>query len=278
MNLIERLGRVDNRIIYTLLIVVLTYPLASPMGLPISISKNTQNSFDAINSLKAGDTVLLCAGYSIAGAGDIESQAIAISRHLFAKGVKVVFFSDVIDGAMAVEKTLTAVPEIEGKVYGVDWVNLGFLAGGETAIATVARDIVAAYPRCFRGQTTAAMPILKGKNDAGKFDMFIFFSTGNADMFVRQIFPYGVTIIGGLVSTIVPQAEPYVHAGQLKGLLAGLRGGAEYELLLQKPSVGVASMDAQSMGHLLFIVFIIFANLSHFLGRGKVGSKGGASR
>jgi hypothetical protein len=174
---------------------------------------------------------------------------------------------------MIIENILTTVPETKDKQYGVDWVNLGFLAGGENAIAAVARGIREAYPTDFRRNVTAELPILEGRNTAADFDMFIFFSTGNADMFVRQIYGYGVPIIGGLVSTIVPQAEPYVHAGQIKGILAGLRGGAEYEKLLGRPGVGLASMDAQSMGHMLFIVFIAFANLAYFTSRGKAGRR-----
>jgi len=275
MSLIERLGRVDSRIIYTLLIIALIWPLMRPIGLPISVSNYTRITYEAIDALKAGDTVMYCAGYSVAGAGDIESQAIAITRHLLEKGVKIVYFADVVEGPMVVEKTLMAVPEAVGKEYGVDWINLGYLAGGENAISTAARGIREAYPLDFRANQTASLPILEGKNTAGDFDMFIFFSTQNSDMFVRQIFPYGVPIIGGLISTIVPQAEPYVNAGQLKGILAGLRGGAEYETMMRKPGVGVASMDAQSMGHLLFIVFIAFANIAYFTTRGK---KGAASR
>lgn len=273
MNIIERLGKVDSRIIYTLLIIALVWPLARPMGLPLSIGAQTRNTFSWIDALQPGDTVLFCAGYSVAGAGDIEPQAVAIARHLFQKGVRIVFFADVVDGPMVIENILTTVPEARGKQYGVDWVNLGFLAGGENAIAAVARGIREAYPTDFRHNVTANLPILEGKNTAADFDMFIFFTTGNADMFVRQIYGYGVPIIGGLVSTIVPQAEPYVHSGQIKGILAGLRGGAEYEKLLGLPGVGLASMDAQSMGHMLFIVFIAFANLAYFTSRGKAGRR-----
>lgn len=276
MSLIERLGRVDNRIIYTLLIVVLIWPLAKPLGLPVSVGKYTQKSFDTIDALQAGDTVLFCAGYSVSGAGDIQAQAIAISRHLFGKGVKVIYFADVVEGPMVVENVLTNIPEIQGKTYGVDWVNLGYLAGGETAIATAAKGLKEAYPLEFRGGATDSLPILDGVNTAGDVALTVFFSTQNSDMFVRQITPYGKPVIGGLINTIVPQAEPYVNSGQLTSILAGLRGGAEYELLMKQPGVGLAAMDAQSMGHLLFILFIALANLAYFATRGKAARKVGA--
>jgi hypothetical protein len=276
MNFIERLGRVDNRVIYALLIVVLIWPLVKPLGLPVSVGSYTQKTFAVIDSLNEGDTVYIQASYSVSGAGDVQPQAVAIVRHLFAKGVKIIFGAEVVDGPMVVEKYLLTVPEAAGKVERVDYINLGYLAGLENAISASAADIKQAYPLDFNGKPTDTALILDGIKGAGDVDMYLFFTTQNADMFVRQIGPYGVPIIGGLINTIVPQAEPYVHAGQLAGILAGLRGGAEYELLLKKPAVGLAAMDAQSMGHLLYIAFIILANIAYFGTHRK--SKGAGAR
>ena len=275
MSVIQRLGRIDNRIIYTLLILVLVYPLARPIGLPISVSEYTRNSYEVIDSLQAGDVVLFDVAYSVAGAGDVEPQALAVTRHLFSKGVKIIFVAYVVEGPQIVEMNLLSVPEAEGKVYGEDYVNLGYLAGRETAIATYARGLKQAFPLDSRGNPTSELALLQDIDTAGDVDLFMFFTAANSDMYVRQITPYNVPIIGGLINAIAPQAEPYVHAGQLDGILIGLRGGAEYETQMGRPGVGVASMDAQSMGHLLFIGFILFANLAYFTTRGR-GGKGAA--
>ncbi len=275
MSLIERLGRVDNRVIYALLIVVLIWPLAKPLGLPVSVGVYTQKSYETIDALQAGDVVLFCSGYSVSGAGDVQAQAIAISRHLFGKDVKVIFYSDVVEGPMVIENVLTNIPEIQGKTYGVDWVNLGYLAGGEMAHTAAAKGLKEAYPLDFKGDPTDTLPILENVNTAGDVALTVFFTTQNSDMFVRQITPYGKPVIGGLINTIVPQAEPYVNSGQLTSILAGLRGGAEYELLMKQPGVGLAAMDAQSMGHLLFILFIGLANVAYFSTRGRAARKVG---
>ena len=57
------------------------------------------------------------------------------------------------------------------------------------------------------------------------------------------------------------------------GLLVGMRSGAEYELKIQEPGLAVAAMDAQSLGHLLFITFIILGNVAYIIekrSRGQV--------
>jgi hypothetical protein len=275
MNFVERLGRIDNRIIYTVLIIVLIWPLANPLGLPVSVGANTRRTYEAIDALEAGDVVLFWAGYSASGAGDVQPQAVAIARHLFQQGVKIIFLSDVVEGPMLVENVITNIPEITNQTYGVDWVNLGYLAGGENGISAAAKGLKEAYPLDFRGTPTESIPLLENIETAGDVDMTVFFTTQNSDMYVRQVYPYGKPLIGGLINTIVPQAEPYVNSGQLTGILAGLRGGAEYELLMKQPSLGLAAMDAQSIGHLLFILLIAMANLAYFAQRNRLARKVG---
>jgi hypothetical protein len=277
MKTLQKLGNVDSRVIYALLIVALLVPLMRPLGLPISISKHTQRSFGVLDTLQAGDKVIMDVGYSVSGAADVQPQTIAILKHLFGKGVRIIFVGNQTEGPMVIE-SLVKVYEAAGKKYGVDFCNLGYLAGGENAIASYCRDLKKSYPVDFRKNQTSSLPILDGVNGAKDVKMFIFFTTQNSDMYVRQITQYKIPIVGGLINTISPQAEPYVNAGQLAGILVGLRGGAEYEMLMKAPGVGVASMDAQSMGHLLIIAFIIFANISYLATRraGAKGDKGGA--
>jgi hypothetical protein len=176
---------------------------------------------------------------------------------------------------MLVENVITNIPEITNQTYGVDWVNLGYLAGGENGISAAAKGLKEAYPLDFRGTPTESIPLLENIETAGDVDMTVFFTTQNSDMYVRQVYPYGKPLIGGLINTIVPQAEPYVNSGQLTGILAGLRGGAEYELLMKQPSLGLAAMDAQSIGHLLFILLIAMANLAYFAQRNRLARKVG---
>ena len=275
MKTLQKLGNIDSRVIYALLIVALLVPLRWPIGLPISIGKHTQRSFGVLDTLSAGDVIIMDVGYSVSGAADVEPQTVAILKHLFGKGVRMIFTGNQTEGPMITER-LVAPYEAEGKQYGVDFVNLGYLAGGENAIAAYCGDLKKSYPVDFRKNSTAELPLLQNVNGAADVKMFVFFTTQNSDMYVRQVTQYKIPIVGGLINTISPQAEPYVNAGQLAGILVGLRGGAEYEMLMKAPGQGVASMDAQSMGHLLIILFIVFANISYLAGRNAAASKGGA--
>jgi hypothetical protein len=62
---------------------------------------------------------------------------------------------------------------------------------------------------------------------------------------------------------------PYVDSGQVAAILGGLRGAAEYEVISGLPGPSVAKMDAQSLGHVLVIGFIVVGNIAFFLDKKK---------
>ena len=49
------------------------------------------------------------------------------------------------------------------------------------------------------------------------------------------------------------------------GLLGGMKGGAEYEKLLDRPDWATRGMGAQSLVHLVIIGFIVLGNIGYFL-------------
>jgi hypothetical protein len=53
----------------------------------------------------------------------------------------------------------------------------------------------------------------------------------------------------------------------LNGIIAGLRGGADYEVLLKEPGKAVSAMPAQSTVHALIILFVIVGNVLYFASR-----------
>ena len=86
---------------------------------------------------------------------------------------------------------------------------------------------------------------------------------------------------------MVTDAIPYVESGQLKGILAGMPGAAEYEKMVYEylsnelqnnnkyinqnaiisKGKAFARMSAQSVAHLLMVIFIILGNLSYYYER-----------
>ncbi|NLN19364.1 MAG: hypothetical protein GX162_08835 [Firmicutes bacterium] len=266
------LGNVDRRILYLLMGFVLLVPLVKPMGLPISVSEYTENVYNEIEKLSPGDRVFLDFNYTPASIAELQAQADSITKHLLRKGVKVIAICFSPEGAMIADDTLNRIYGGAGKVYGEDYCHLGYLAGGETAQGAFIRDPLKACPQDFYGTPSSSLPICKGLSSGKDVQALIYFTTGYTAEWIRQAGPLGVPIIAGVITVLGPAQEAFVQSGQLKGLLVGMRGGAEYEIIMDEPGSAAAAMDAQSLGHLLFILFIIFGNASYFIQK-KYGKK-----
>jgi hypothetical protein len=86
---------------------------------------------------------------------------------------------------------------------------------------------------------------------------------------------HGTPTICLITAVILAVRQPFYTSGQFKGIVSGLNGAAEYEVLARVPGKGASGMDAQSMGHLWVIFTILAGNVAYFASLGKK-SPGGA--
>ena len=79
---------------------------------------------------------------------------------------------------------------------------------------------------------------------------------------------YHLPMVAGVTAVSAPEYYPYLQTGQLRGLLGGMAGGAEYEVLVKHPALATRGMDAQSLAHIFIALMIILGNLA-FLGEDR---------
>jgi len=276
MSFWDRLQQVDRRIIYVLIILALAVPLMNPIGIPLSYSDTTIAFYDAVEQLQAGDTVLISLDYSPGGSADVHPQAVTVSQHLIQKGVKIVYVSFWDAGPMYGEQIVAPYLERGELVYGETVTNLGYIAGGATAIRSFGNDPIGTQPTDHRGKPVASQPIMQGIKDVRDFDLVIEFISGNPGIeeWVQQVQgPLGIRMLCGAVTVSVPKTMGYVDSGQVIGLLQGLRGAAEYEIMSGNPGSAASGMDAQSLGHIVIITFILVGNIAYFATGGKSRKK-----
>ena len=107
------------------------------------------------------------------------------------------------------------------------------------------------------------------------FDFVFDFSAGvpgNAEWVQYACDPKGVPLSSGCTSIMVTDAIPYVESGQLQGILAGMPGAAEYEQLVYShlkeynfTGEATGMMSAQSISHIVIVLFIIFGNITYYI-------------
>ncbi len=265
--MIDRLANLDRRILYLIIMVLIAFPLISPIGLPISVSSMVVSAYEVVDSLQEGDVVVWSFDYTVGGGPDCHPQTEAVWQHLAAKNIGVVAVSFVPEGSQFSREMVTLWENEYGKVYGEDMIDVGFIAGFETGIGEFVGNPSGASATCIRGNRVADMPIMQGINDIGDFALVGAIATGAPGPFewVRQLAGYDVDYLPGVVTVMGPQTIPYYESGQAVGLLMGLRDAASYEVIMERPGMATAAMDSQSFAHLFIILLVILGNIIYFI-------------
>lgn len=266
--MLQKLQTVSPKILYVLLAIAIAVPMLNPIRLPLRISQSAQKVYETVESLPPNSYVLISVDYSAGGAPELHPQLEAFVRHLAKKQLKVVAVSFNPDGPLFADQAFKAL-EAAGKVYGKDFINLGYRSGGEGAVAMMAQDIKAAFPTDFKGRNTAEYPIMEGLSSAKSFALIYQINNGfGTAEFVRQVqAQYGVKLACGMSQSLAPANLPYLQSGQLFAILGGLRGAAEYEILTGQLAKGSSAMGSQTLGHLLVILFLCVGNVCYFLAK-----------
>jgi hypothetical protein len=278
------LGLLDRRIIFLIVGLSVLIPLLKPewIDLPIRTTPESQIVFDEINKLEAGSKVLLSFEYGPSTKPEIHPMAIAILKHLYAKNIQVYGFALWPDGNFMSTEAFSEVSDDYDKKYGVDYVNLGFKPGGEAVIKGIASDIRTLYTVDLQGTSINDIPMMKDVVNIKDFDFVFSLSAGypvSKEWVQYSCDPNNIPLSTGCTSIQVTDIMPYVENDQIRGILAGMPGAAEYESLVEaelqkmeiavKPGEASGMMAAQSIAHVVIVLFIIFGNISYFITRKK---------
>jgi hypothetical protein len=273
LSFLEKLQNIDRRWVYLLAWVAVLVPLLNPLGLPVSIGRDSTRYFNYIDAIPDGTTIMVTFDYGVSAMPELYPLTVATFHHLWTRDFKVVVVASWLQGPLVMDVVLNELKPAEsyGKVYGEDWVELGWFAQGEIGMAALGNDIWATLPVDYiENEPTSSFPIMQNIKTAEDIDLIISFETGTPGLpeWVRQWnVPYGTDIIMGCIGVMVPEVAPYLQTGQCLALIPGLTASAEYELLLKRPGLAIAGVDAISMSHLLVIVLVIIGNAAFFLSK-----------
>lgn len=279
-NIFKTLATLDVRIWQALTFIIVALLLLYPLGLPLTVSAETRNSYSIVDNLKPGDIVLV--NYDIAAYGwdELSGQCKSVIPHLMSKdGVKVLFMTCQDQGVIFIQNTFQAIGTLEagkttfpwyevgGKKYLQDYVVLGFYPGKENAFAALANDFrknVGAKDWYGNDMTTFLDSI--NLTTAKDIKLAITFDCEGGATFLSRHFylSYGTPIIAGEIGVNVPTAIMDFNAGLIKGLIKSTRGAAEYQFLSGFKGTALISMDAYSAIHMLLILVIIVGNIAYF--------------
>ncbi len=276
-SIVKKLLNIDDRIIYLIMMFVFSVPLLVPLGLPIEISEYPRKTYDFIESLEPGSIVAI--SYDV-GPGDRQDAAPAINdvlRHVIRNpNVRAVVWSISPNGPMLWEEAIADATK-EGQEYGIDYVYLGYIPGEETASLAIATNTWDAFnSRDAYGTPFSELPLMeefRGADDAAAIIM-----SGSSMQFIFGYIrqwqdTFGITMIATGSSKFESTYVAFLATDQIYSVIAGSTHAAQYELLLDEPGLTIASMDAQSISHIVLILFMILGNALYLIQRQQGGKK-----
>jgi hypothetical protein len=273
----ERIAKIPRQIIFLLIALAVLIPLLKPVGLITNVTTQTKKIYDAIEQLDStSKPVLISCDFDPQTMPEIYPMYLGLLSHCFSRNVRVLIMALWPQGAGMGEMGINETNVLYNKTYGKDFVFLGYKAGGDAVILGLGDNIKNVFPRDYYNRPLDSMPLTAHITNYDDISLVISLSTGEPGF--RQWLYYGQSKFGmkvatGVTAVSAADAFPYLNSGQLIGLFGGMKGAAEYETILAKngyrlPSQdAIKAMDAQSLGHLFIMLFIIVGNIGFIIMR-----------
>lgn len=262
----EKILTIDRRYIFILIGLGVIIPLIVKIGLPITPSRPVRNVYEGVEELEPGSAVICSMDYDPATLPEMDPMARAFIRHCFMNDIKIIALTLHPAGAGVAELALTEISEEMGKEYGVDWTFLGYKVGTTAVILSLGENFRSAFPQDYYGTPVDDIPMMEGMQNYEDVEFAISFSgTRIPEYWVAYAHQrYHVKLASGVTAVMAADFYTYLDTGQMFGLIGGLKGAAEYETLINHPSKATKGMDAQSLIHVIIIIFIIIGNIAYF--------------
>ncbi|MDZ4723853.1 MAG: hypothetical protein SGI97_08115 [candidate division Zixibacteria bacterium] len=280
MNIWQRLAGLHRQWIFILVWIAVIFPLIVPATFEISTTPEVKALYDAVEALPDSSVVMLTFDLYPNALAETEPMTRAALHHLFRNNHKVVTVTTIPLGGPSVAERVTRELAAEyGKVYGTDFVNLGYKPNYVSVLKGMGSSIESIYPADNSGTPLGRLPLMTTvKNYADIAFIFVVTDNGIIDFWISIVnAQFGKPVGAGVTSVMAPKQYAYIGSGQLTGMLGGMKGAAEYEQLVGKPALAVTGMGIQSLVHFLLIGLIVVGNLGFFMNRRSQAKKGGGA-
>ena len=261
------------------LLVVGLYVLGARSAAPDNEYVDTY--YDTIEALPANSIVMLSADFDPGSKAELLPMYQATIHHLMRKDIRIVNVATWPAGPPYTRTEFGRIPQQYGKVYGTDWIELGFLPGDDVAMAQIGNSIKSTFPSDDkRGDPVDSFEIMNDVGDKfGGISLLITMSAGYPgilEWLAQAGGRYDVAILAG--TTAVQTSDLYAfYPSQLSGFIGGATGATRYLEMVGEETADLhpvrddnqTRMMIQEWAHMFIVLLIIVGNVLYFAGRGK---------
>ncbi len=274
----------DTRLIYIMVFGIIYISSLAPIPLPVPIVQWSKDFYATINEGVTVDFVdpprefggveegtrvfILNSGETAKLWGDMSEAVITVWKDLTARGAHILLWSSSPDNEATLNKYL--LPLMYGANpqnhpdYGVKFINLGYVAGGNQLLEQWKDDLMSLTPYDAYGSSLADMPMMSNFNEMKvDADLMIGFDARGLETIYVVRYNTPVLEMGGTDSASY-LALSYT-AGYFQGMIMGQRGGAEYELLSGIPGKAMSYLQNTFTISTVMVIIMIVTNVQYVL-------------
>lgn len=277
--LARTMSRIDRRVIFVLMALAVAIPMLLQLRFRVVPSPIVTAIFDKVESLPPGSKVLFSFDYAPSTVPENQPMAEAALRHVMTKGCRAYLMTIWATGPPQVTRAIDNVVKTDfaERVYGKDYIYLGYKAGDQGAINALAADFKGMFTTDANGADILTFEMMEEIESTSDFDLIVAIGSGLPGVKEWIQFagdPGNVPVVAGTTAVEAPLLYPY-YPRQLLGLMGGLQGAAEYEAALiaryplyeESSSQAIRLMGPQAVAHLLILAFIVIGNVAFFAER-----------
>ena len=274
-----------RHLIYAAIGGVVLIPLIVPFYLPVKVMYPVQRLFDTIENIdRETKSLIISVDYEPGGQPEVHPMTIALLRHAFGRRIRVGILTNYLQGlGLAQDAIRTVVTEFNGRassradsiIYGRDYAFFGWQYPVLVPVLGMGESIVKVFPQDYYGNKLDTLPIMRKLHNYDDVGILVSVSSSGypATYIAYAQNRFGVKIGAGVTAVYGADMYIYLQSGQLSGFIPGMKGGAEYEELVET-RVGVPgirratqAMSSQTAAHLVIMLFIIIGNVIYFKSR-----------
>lgn len=268
----------DRRYVFAAIFIAVAIPFFVPISFVSSPKTETIRFDDALQkALRVDKPILIDVDFGPQTMAEMEPMLLAVLHRVFQSGQKAVFITFMTESASPLRNYLAQMEAEYHLEYGKDYVFLGYASAYAYTMYGLGTSIDSFFHADDRGTPITELPLMKNVKSLKDVSAVINIASNAFPRFWIQysVTPHQFDFLAGTTAVGATEYFPYLQTGQLKGLLAGGRGAAEYEALLYEKGVlkslgdATTGLGSQSLALFTILGFIALGNIAFFWGREK---------
>jgi hypothetical protein len=264
-NGLKRIGQLDRRTVFVIMAFAVALPFLTPLRFVAMPSEETRRFDSALETaMSSPKPIMVSVDFGPQTMAELEPILLALMHKLFREKKKVI-------------KYLADMEKRYHLKYGQDYVFLGYATPYFMVIYAMGTSIEEYYHADDRGISIHEIPLMKDVKKLRDVSAVVSIASNSMAQFwiAWGVAPFGIELLMGCTATQATDYFPYLQTGQVKGLIAGGRAGAEYEALLvqqghmEKTGDATRGLGSQSLALMAIIALIVAGNVGFFAGLGS---------